>query len=194
MATHFNNCCNCTYNNCSTSNCGAGIATSIFLTFFIVGGLSIASHAIIVYWWIYKPRKNTQRSRTAEDDVSSENPVTSTTTRLSSAAITTRDVKTSNRVGGINQEECSLDGLQHSFPGAVLDLKQNEAYSFHFSGSVVPGMKQNELFGNSLAKTAPQIKQNRAYGICIPKSAPAMKLNDNPATSSNPPKVLPKKK
>ena len=115
MATHFNICYNCTY-NCSTSNCGAGIATSIILTFFIVGGLSIASHAIIVYWWIYKLRKNTQRSRTAEDDESSENAVTSTTTRLSSAAITTRDVETSNQVGGINQKECSLDGLQHSFP------------------------------------------------------------------------------
>ena len=114
MATHFNSC-NYTY-NCSTSNCGAGIATNLILIFLIVGGLSVASHAIIVYWWIYKTRKNTQRSRTVEDDEPSENAVTSITTRLSSAAITTRDVKTSNRVGGINQEECSLDGLQCSFP------------------------------------------------------------------------------
>ena len=61
--------------------------------------------------------------------MSSENAVTSTTTRLSSAGITTRDVETSNRVGGINQEDCSLDGLRCNFPGAVLDLKQNEVYS-----------------------------------------------------------------
>ena len=60
--------------------------------------------------------------------------MTSTTTRLSSAGIITRDVETSNRVGGINQEDCSLedcslDGLQCNFPGAVLDLKQNEVYN-----------------------------------------------------------------